>query len=70
VLTNGQWKIDAPISSPHVDWKTAINYIRKLQKNEPSRSAELESIIRNIEKARKQIHKKAKANKPFNVDAD
>lgn len=58
VKKNGLWKIDAPISGPHVHWKTTIADLRTLQKNEPSRSAALEAIIQNIDKARKQILKK------------
>jgi hypothetical protein len=57
VLKNGKWKMDAPVSGPHVDWKTAITYLRKLQKREPARQASLENIIRKIDQARKQLHK-------------
>jgi hypothetical protein len=57
VLKNGKWKMDAPVSAPHVDWKTAITYLRRLQKREPARQASLENIIRKIDKARKQLHK-------------
>lgn len=58
VKKNGMWKIDAPISAPHVHWRTAIAHLRTLQRHEPPRNAALEAIILKIDKARKQLHKK------------
>jgi hypothetical protein len=61
VLKNEVWKIDTPISAPHVYSKVAITYLRRLQKDEPSRRTVLERIIRSIENARKQINMKKKS---------
>jgi len=54
VRSGGVWKIDAPISAPHVHWKTAIAHLRELQKMEPVRSDQLELIIQKIMKAREK----------------
>lgn len=61
LLKNGHWKIDEPISSPHVDWKTAITYIQNLQKSEPDRKAPLQKIIQKIEKTRTELQTKKKS---------
>ncbi len=61
ILKNGHWKIDEPVSAPHVDWKTAITYIKNLQKAEPDRKAYLNKIVQKIHKARKQIETEKKS---------
>lgn len=61
IFINGHWKIDEPISAPHVDQKTAITYIQNLQKAEPDRKASLNKIIQKIDKGRKQIKTKKKS---------
>lgn len=58
VKKNGVWKIDGPISAPHVHSKTTIDSLRTLQKEEPSRKTALEAIIQKIDIAKKQLHKK------------
>jgi len=50
----GFWEIKEPVIAPHVNWKNAINHLRLLQEREPSRKKQLESIIKEIEKAVKQ----------------
>jgi hypothetical protein len=57
IRSNGVWKIDAPLSAPHVHWKTAIAHLRLLQKDESPRSKQLESIINEICKARGKFTK-------------
>jgi hypothetical protein len=57
IRSNGVWKIDAPISAPHVHWKTAIAHLRLLQKDESPRSKQLESIINEILKKRGMLNK-------------
>lgn len=61
VIKNGQWRIDEPVSSPHVDWKAAISYIQNLQKAEPDRKAPLKKIIQKIEKARTDLQRRKKS---------
>lgn len=53
IKQNAHWKIKEPVVAPHVYWKTAINHLRLLQKDEPVRKEQLESIIKAIEKAAK-----------------
>lgn len=45
----GKWKIEGPVIAPHVYWENAISHLRLLQKSEPARKKQLESIIRAIE---------------------
>lgn len=54
VKQKGEWKIERPITAPHVLWKEAIAYLRVLQNDEPQRKKQLDNIIRKIEKAAKQ----------------
>lgn len=42
------WKIDGPVTAPHVYLKVAITYLRRLQKMEPARQDSLEEIIKKI----------------------
>jgi len=42
---DGLWKIKDPIIAPHVNWRNAINHLRLLQRDEPSRKKQLEGII-------------------------
>lgn len=51
LLKNGRWKIDEPISLPHVHWKIAIEHLKGILKSEPDRKEELEAIINKINKA-------------------
>jgi len=57
VKKKGVWKIDGPISAPHVHFKIAIDSLRTLQKAESARKAALEAIIQQINNAKKQLHK-------------
>jgi hypothetical protein len=57
VKKNGAWKIDGPLSAPHVHLKITIDSLRRLQKEEPSRKSALEAIIQKINVARKQLNK-------------
>jgi hypothetical protein len=56
IKKNGVWKIDAPVSAPHVHWKTAIAHLRALQRDESPRSKQLESIINEIFKATEKLN--------------
>lgn len=55
----GRWKIQEPITAPHVDWKTAIAHLKDLQRT-PERKEQLELIIQKIMKAREKIKKNKK----------
>lgn len=48
---DGRWKIKEPIIAPHVNWRKAIDHLRLLQRNEPSRKKKLEGIIKKIGQA-------------------
>lgn len=48
---NGIWKIQEPVTAPHVNWKVAIEYIMKIKKAEPAREKALNLIIQKIKKA-------------------
>jgi hypothetical protein len=56
VRSKGVWKINGPQSAPHMHWKAAIAYLRALEKKEPERILALETIIGNINNARKKLH--------------
>lgn len=57
VKIKGAWKIDGPVSAPHVRSKITIDSLQSIQKAEPSRKAALEAIIQQIDTATKQLHK-------------
>lgn len=42
------WKVDEPVTAPHVHWKVAITHLKQLQKMEPIRKDSLEEIIKKI----------------------
>lgn len=54
IKQKGAWKIERPITAPHVLWKETITFLRALQKDEPQRKKQLDNIIQKIEKAAKQ----------------
>ncbi|MBM2839039.1 MAG: hypothetical protein HW415_1664, partial [Deltaproteobacteria bacterium] len=60
IKKDGIWKIDSPISAPHVHWKTAIVYLKPHIKDEHSRSQQLELIINNILRASEKLNKTQK----------
>lgn len=60
IKKGGIWKIDSPISAPHVHWKTAIVYLKPHPKDEPARITQLESIINKIFRASKEVNKTKK----------
>jgi hypothetical protein len=54
----GLWKIYAPVTAPHIYWKTAIAHIRDITGSEPVRNEQLKGIIRKILKARDRYERK------------
>jgi len=57
VKQDSVWKIDAPISAPHVYWEIVVSHLKELQKREPVRREQLESIINQIINERSKLKK-------------
>ena len=51
----GKWKIQGPVSAPHVHWETAIAHLKEIQRSEPVRKEQLELIIQKIMKAKERV---------------
>lgn len=55
VKQNNMWKIQEPVSAPHVYWETAIAHLKGIQHREPARKEQLELIIQKIMKVKERV---------------
>lgn len=55
IRQNDKWKIQKPLTAPHVSWGAGIVYLRSLQKNKSYRKEQLEVIIQKIMKAKERL---------------